>query len=123
VIDLHEVAIEVSARTAAAGSAPALLSSPRRHSTDPRGDVVALSQGIPVLATPYVSASGIALPIELNAADHHVSQTVVWSQWGQQVAVAAPLGVLPMPSLSGSPSGTGGGSPAPTGVRRGPRWR
>jgi hypothetical protein len=123
VIDLHKVAIEYSGRTAAAGSAPVLLPSYRRHSTGPRGYLVASSQGIPVLATPYATASEIGMPIELHAADHHVSQTVVWIQWGQQGAVAAPLGVLPMSSLGGSPSGTGGGSPAPTGVRRGPRWR
>jgi hypothetical protein len=61
------------------------------------------------LLRPPGAASGIVLPAKLHAADHHVSQAVVGSQWGQQVAVAAPLGVLPMPSLSGSPSGTGGG--------------
>jgi len=88
-----------------------VLSCPRSRSTDPRDYWVASSQGIPVLATPYVTASGIVLPIELAAADRHVSTTVVWSQWDQHGTVAAPLGVLPISVLADRQA-------APAGARR-----
>lgn len=63
--------------------------------------------GAPVPATLDVTTTGPTLPIALQEGAGPTAEAVTWTRWGVPVAIAAPVGALPIAGLGALP-GAGG---------------
>ena len=70
------------------------------------GHVQGSTTGSTVPATLFVTASGKLLPVSFQASNSQASITSQWTNWGQAVALAAPVTSIPMSTIVGQSSGT-----------------